>query len=217
MTASTTTPQDLTPEQAEADLATLEQAVVAGEAVTVEQLTQAKERISFVKLVQMGRDARAEAKRVSAAAAARKAAKIEAKGIIEALPADVLAKFDAAVEAMQALIDVAKTHNEGINDVWRAFGTGGVAAVGWEGSTMPDHDAANFARVGQGEIVSSVTVDGQVYLPNEPAEWVQHAIVRVARANDGLTLPRGSGSIERFMGETRFVPYALEQRDTAGL
>lgn len=111
MTESTISTEDLTPEQAEADLAKLEQSVIDGGAVTVDQITQAKERISFARLIRQGKESRAEKKILKEADEAREAAKAEVTKLLTTSNRSIESIHAAAIEALDKFLSQLADHN----------------------------------------------------------------------------------------------------------
>ncbi|TFD85004.1 hypothetical protein E3T61_18465 [Cryobacterium lactosi] len=188
----TTTPESATPEAAEADLAQLEQQVIDGGDVTVADLTAAKERVSFARLVLKGVQDRAEAKRLKNADDLRAKTKVDvAKMFTGGQYVDPLVAYDEAVVALDRLAIVIKGNTALLDDAYHEMSRGGVAVVGWDGGIPAEHDPANSARVAQGDQVTSLTSDGITYIPQEPSLWVRAAAHKVAEMHGGLTIPYG--------------------------
>jgi len=205
-TAKTST-DNATPEEAEADLAELEQAAIDGEDVTVEQLTAAKERIGLLRLIKKGIDDRAAAK------AAKDAIDLRAK-----TKTDVAAKFAArgstdpkvayqrAVAALETLVTAIEANNSLLTDTAEEYSRGGVVPLSWDQHRAEGFDGRNYAQVAQGNDVPYVVVAGETYRKENPAQWAQVALRKVARDHN-LSTPGGT-HLESML--TRDTPAAIE-------
>jgi hypothetical protein len=108
----TDTTNDITPEEAEAELARLEQDVIDGGDVTVTDLTAAKDRIGFARLMQKGREARAEKQREKEAADGRETAKAEVTALFEARKVDLDAYAIEATTALERYLEQLAGYND---------------------------------------------------------------------------------------------------------
>jgi len=207
MSDTTNTEQDLTPEQAEAELAQLEQTVVDGGDVTIDQLSKAKERISFARLIKQGRDARAAAKREQEALDLRAktktdvAAKFAARG-----STDPTVAYQRAVAALEALVTAIEANNSLLSETAEAYSRGGVVPVGWDQQLLEGYDPSNFANVSHGNEVTAVTVGGKLYRKEHAGTWAQVALRKVARDHQMTTT--GGTFLDSML--TRDTPAAIE-------
>lgn len=206
----TTTPESTTPEEAEADLAQLEQQVIDGGDVTVSDLTAAKERVSFARLVLKGIQDRAEAKRLKDADELRTKTKTKvAQMFTDGEYVDPLVAYDEAVAALDRLALVIKANTALLDDAYREMDRGGVAVVGWDGDQMPHHDPANYVHVAMGDTVTALVTGGVTYSPQEPALWVRAAAHKVAEMHGGLTIPYGPSLESVLRGD---IPRVITER-----
>ena len=206
--ANTTTPEpEITPEQAEAELAQLEQAAIDGSDVTVEQLTAAKERISLLRLIKKGVDERAAAKAAQAAVDLRAktktdvAAKFAARGNTNPTVA-----YQRAVAALEALVTAIESNNSLLTDTAEEYSRGGVVPLSWDQQRPEGFDSRNYAAVAQGNDVPYVIVDGETYRKENAAQWAQVALRKVARDHN-LSTPGGT-FLDSML--TRDTPSAIE-------
>jgi Asp-tRNA(Asn)/Glu-tRNA(Gln) amidotransferase A subunit family amidase len=208
---TTTVPADdeLTPEQAEEELARLEQAVVDGEEVTIEQLSKAKERISFAGLLQRGREKREAARREKEKIElrARTKAEVAAKFAARADNSPTAA-YNRAVQALEALVTAVEDNNKLLYTATLDLRRGGVGELGWDNQEPEGFDRANYARVEQGDNVTAVVVNGATYRKEVPGLWAEAVLKRVAEAHR-LTTPGGAHVASKLGSD---LPVALQRR-----
>jgi hypothetical protein len=210
MTDTNNTTDEITPEQAEAELATLEQQVIDGGDVTVADLTAAKERISFARLVRQGLEARAEKKRLKDADDLRAKTKADVtKRFTDGEYISPFDAYDAAVKALNALVVAIENNNVLLDHASYSLSSGGVVAVGWDGTRPADLDESNHSVVGQGNDVHLVKLAGVTYFKENAAVWAQAAVQEVAKDHNGLPIPYRT-SIANALGSDR--PPALKNR-----
>jgi hypothetical protein len=193
MTDTSTTPEEITPEQAEADLAALEQSVIDGADVNVADLVTARERFTLAGLIRKRNEKRDAAQALREADERREKTKAKVAAMFSGGQyLDPLVAYDQAVAALDNLAVAIGSNNELLTTAYRAFSAGGVVTTGWDGSTPDGHDDRNSARVAQGEQVEAVISDGVGYTPQNAALWLRAAVHTVAAKHGGLPIPYGS-------------------------
>lgn len=211
MTVTTTTPEEITPEQAAAELAQLEQQVIDGGDVTVADLEAARTKITWAGLIRQRNEKRAADKRAKDATELRAKTKADVakKFAAGGEYVDPLVAYDEAVAALDRLAIVIKGNSAVLDDAYHEMSRGGVAVVGWDGGIPAEHDPANSARVAQGDQVTSLTSGGVTYNPENAALWVRAATHTVAEMHGGLSTPYGT-SLESVLRGDR--PSAITER-----
>jgi hypothetical protein len=194
-----TTP-DITPEQAEAELATLEQQVIDGGDVTMADLTAAKERISFAHLVRTRNEKRAAEKQAKEAEAAQKAAKAEVTKLLSTSSTTIDDAKVAAKEALDLFIAQIEAHNKLVAQAGLIFDRAGLAQPN---STLvnpldePDLDL-NFYATSYGGVYSAVQADGVLHRPAHAGGEYRKLVYEVADEHNLQT--RGSASLAYKIG-----------------
>ncbi|RFA12640.1 hypothetical protein B7R21_09850 [Subtercola boreus] len=195
---------DLTPEDAEKAVEALEKAVIDGEDVTVTQLTEARERLSWAKLRRQGAERKAETQKARDAELLRGKTKREVADLFNSGGFfDPVDAYDEAVAALERLGQVIESNKALLNVASTEFSRGGVPArSNWGEGTEPEHfDRANFAVMAQGNETMSITVDGVQYGQEHEGLWVRAAVQAVAQSRGGLPLPYGSNLQEIVRGD----------------
>lgn len=173
-----TTPETLTPEEAEAELARLEQDVVDGGDVTIADLTTAKERVSFARLIQKGREARAEKQREKEAAEGRASAKQEVLNLLST-PDGIEEAKQAAIDALNEVARLTQARNERVIEAAHIFSRAGLTQPDMNQINpldVPGIDPEFYATIGHGEAVISVTAGGRAHAVADAAAPLKAAL-----------------------------------------
>jgi hypothetical protein len=180
---------DVTPEAAEADLARLEQAVVEGEAVTPEDLTKARERITFAQLVARGKAARAEAARRREAEQLREETKRRIAGrLAEREGSDADAAYREAVTALTKLVAAVRDDAQIITEAAREFDRAGVNGPNNDWTPSEGFDRENYPHYSFGRLLA-LTSHGKQYTLQNPAHRVMEAVSEVLIAEQVAGTP----------------------------
>jgi hypothetical protein len=201
----------MTPEDAEQQLADLEQKVIDGEDVAPADLVDAEVKIKHARLFQKGREARAEKQRQREADELREQTKKDVAKMFTAGPyEDPLIAYDQAVAALDRLVTVIDRNNKLLFDAYLALNAGDVAARGPRGDTSEKFDHGNHAFVRDGLDVAYVVLGGVTYQRENVPLWVRAAAWRVAETSGGLPLPHGAGHLSEALRGDR--PVAITNR-----
>ncbi|ASD21484.1 hypothetical protein B7495_04755 [Cryobacterium sp. LW097] len=119
MTDTTTTPEEITPEQAEAELARLEQQVIDGGDVTLADLEAARTKITWAGLIRQRHEKRAADKRAKDTADAQQAAKDEATALLATSTASLESIHATASKALDKFLKQLAEHNELVESAGR--------------------------------------------------------------------------------------------------
>ncbi|TFC03638.1 hypothetical protein [Cryobacterium mannosilyticum] len=189
----------ITPEEAAADLARLEQKAIDGGDVTVADLTAARERITLARLFHKGIEGRAQDKRMQEADQLRAKTKTDvAKWFTDGEYIDPLVAYDQAVAALEHLVKVIDRDGELLTEAYRAMDRGGIYMNGGDGQNHRDFDERNHAALGSGT-VGAVVLGGVMYSREQSAgDWVRAAALTVAKAHEGLPI-RGLGRLDNIV------------------
>lgn len=194
-------PTKPTPEEA---LAALEEAVINGEEVSASQLAEAREGVRIEALRAEGERNRSTLAALREGVELRERTKAEVARMFADVPdlPDLLELYDAAVAALQVLADGVAGHNARIQAAGTLLLAGGVPCMSWDGQLPDEWDSQNWAHVGQGNEVSSITSSGVAFRKEVPALWVRAAVQSVAEDSpDGLRLPYGGLLREQLRGD----------------
>lgn len=192
----------LTPTEA---LSALIERATNGEEVTAEELALANAAVQLSELQEVGETRREKKRAEQAADKAREDAKAEAAKIMKGRGIDsILARYDAAVTALESIVSEVDEYNAAIEKAGRVMSKGGVLPFidsflhpeeAQQVRANPKFDEENIFAQLYGK-VTSVRIAGEDHAHVTAAPLVAWATITVADQHDGLPLLHGK-SISR--------------------